>query len=311
MDNLILSLNIILPLFVLMAVGYLARRLKMLDDKTIRVMNNLVFRLFLPILLCKNIMDSTEGNISGGVFIFAGVGVVALYLLLFLIIPLIEKDNTKRGVMIQAIGRSNYALFGIPLVQSIFPGADTSIASLLVAITIPLYNVLSVIALEVYRGGKTDVGKIIKNIVTNPLIIGSIIGIILLKTKLPLAPFITTSIGNLAQIASPLALFMLGAFFEFSKVGHNARQLTICVIGKLVISPLIFLSLAVWLGFRGPELASLMVVFGAPTAVNSFTMAQQMGGDEELAGQQVVFSSALSTITVFLFVFAAKSFNLF
>lgn len=312
MENILFSANMVLPLFLLMGVGFLARKLHMLNEVTVNAINNLVFHIFLPILLCKNIMNANmDAFADGHAFWYIAIATIVLFLLLFMIIPRIEKDRRKCGVLIQAIGRSNYAFFGVPLILSIFPDSDCSIASLLVAVTIPIYNIMSVIALVVFGEGKSAFKPVLKKILTNPLIIGCAIGLILLKLSLPIPVAINRAISDLAQIAAPLALFSLGGSFEFAKIGTNFKQLTIGVMGKLVLSPLIFLSIAVFLGFRKVELASIMVAFAAPTAVNSYTMAQQMNGDAELAAQQVVMSTAFSLFTNFLIIFLFKQFGYF
>ncbi len=336
-ENFLFSVNTVLPLLLLMSVGFLCRRLHMMDDTFIRQGNNLVFRVFLPILLCKNIMDAgTADGSTGNVFLYVSITVAALFLLLFLVIPLIEKDNRKRGVLIQGIGRSNYALFGIPLVSLLFPNEDVSIASLLVLITVPLFNILSTIALEVFnennrisgttaadsinqpvsgKGGSvsgkhSQVLHIVRGILLNPLIIGSAIGFLLLKLNFTFPSVIGSVVSQLSRVATPLALFLLGGSFEFSKVSGNVRQLVIGVFGKLVFSPLIFVTLAALLGFRGPALAAILITFASPSAASSYTMAQQMGGDSELAAEQIVFSSLFSIATVFLFILVLKTLNL-
>lgn len=324
LNNLLFSVNTVLPLLIMMLVGFFCRRLKMMDDTLIKQGNNIVFRVFLPILICKNIYEAEKGDGSAvKAFLFVGLSVTALFLLLFLIIPLIEKDNRKRGVLIQGIGRSNYALFGIPLVTLLFPNDDVSIASLLVLITIPLFNALSTIALQVYdlpdelrqnndgtansQRRKKTVLHILKGIAKNPLIISSVIGMIILQFNIPLPAAITNVATQFSRVATPLALFLLGGSFEFSKVSSNLRQLGIGVIGKLIVSPLIFVTLAALLGFRGPALAAILITFASPTAASSYTMAHQMGGDSELAAEQIVFSTVFSILTVFLFIFVLKS----
>ena len=312
MQNFLLTAEIILPLFLVMAAGYLCRWLKLFDEKNHRVMNNLVFRVFLPVLLMNNIRNASVSVLSSWpIFVYATVGVVAVFGLAWLIIPLVEKDDRKRGVMIQAIGRGNYALFGIPLITSMFPGEDVSLASVLLLIVIPLFNGLSVVVLEVYSGRSVNVKGILKGIVTNPLILSSVLGFVLLFTGVKLPGFLDEAINDIAGVASPFALFLLGGAITFSKIKGNLKQLIICVAGKLVLSPLLFLGIGVLLGFRGVELACLLIVFGAPTATSSFTMAQQMGGDGELAAEQVVFSTALSIATVFVFIFAGMQLGLF
>lgn len=310
MENFITTANAVLPLFLLMALGYFIRRTPLMDEHTHQMMNKLIFKLFLPILLFKNISTSRMDALSGSwVFLFAIIAETAVFLILFAVVPLIEKENSRRGVLIQAMGRSNYALFGLPLVEILFPGQDTAVASILVAISVPIFNVMSVIALEVYRGGKINVGKILRGIVTNPLIISCALGFVWMMTGLTMPQFLQSAINDAAKIATPLSLFVLGGAFEFSRVQCNLRPLVIGTLGKLVIVPLVGLTVTVLCGFRGMELAAMGVAFMAPCAVSSYPMAQQMGGDGELAGQLVVFTTAFSMFTVFGFMFALKSFG--
>ena len=310
MENLILSVNVVLPLFLLMAAGYITKHLKLYDKQSHTVMNRLVFRLFLPMLLFKNIYQTNlNTEFNGKVFIFAVVSVLLMFGLLFTVIPLIEKDNRRRGVLIQGIGRSNFVIFGMPMAETLC-GGNMATTSLLVAIVVPMFNVLSVIALEVFRGGKIDVKKILLGIVKNPLIIASLLGFIFLLAGIRLPAPIEKAVVDLAGIATPFALFLLGGALEFSRVGGNLRPLLIGVTGRLIVMPAIFITAAVLLGFRDVELVSMMVLFMAPSAVSSYTMAQQMGGDGELAGQQVVFTTAFSIFTIFLIVLLVKNLGL-
>ena len=307
MENFVLTANAVLPLFLIMALGYGIRRTPLMDDHTHQMMNKLIFKLFLPILLFKNISTSDLNALSGSwVYLYALVSELAIFLILFIIVPLIEKENRRRGVLIQAMGRANYALFGLPLVGLLYPGEDVAVASMLVAVSIPVFNVMSVVALEVYRGGKVDVKKILKGIVTNPLIISCALGFIWLVSGLRFPQFVQTAVNDVAKIATPLSLFVLGGAFEFS----SFAGVLIGTLGKLVIVPLVALTAAALFGFRGMELASLGVAYMAPCAVSSYPMAQQMGADGELAGELVVFTTALSIFTVFGFMYAMKSMGL-
>ena len=307
MENFVVTVNAVLPLFLIMALGYGIRRTPLMDDHTHQMMNKLIFKLFLPILLFKNVSTSNLNALSGSwVYLYAFISQVAVFLILFAVVPLIEKENKRRGVLIQAMGRSNYALFGLSLVTLLFPGQDTAVASLLVAVNIPVYNVMSVIALETSRGGSVNIKKILRGIVTNPLIISCALGMIVLLSGLKFPTFIQTAINDTAKIATPLALFILGGAFKFTSVKSHMRPLLIGTIGRLIIVPLVGLTVSVLLGFRGVELASLGVSYMAPCAVASYPMAQQMGGDGELAGELVVFTTALSVFTVFGFMYALK-----
>lgn len=311
MQNLILSLEIVLPLFIVILVGYLCRQAKLITQDLARQMNGLVFRVFLPVQLCKNIYQSSlESLLNPGVFAFAGVGILIMFLVLIILVPRIEPDKRKCGAMIQAVFRGNYAYFGIPLVQAIFPELDTSVASLLVVIVVPMFNMLAVVDLELFRGGHANPIQIIKKIFANPLILGSLAGLVILLTGIKIPAILQTPIDDLGKISTPLALFLLGASIDFSKTGAHMKQLGFCVLGKLVVCPLIFVTLAALLGMRNVELACMLIVFGAPTAVNSAIMAQQMGSDGDLATEAVVFTTAFSALTVFLFIFVLKTIGL-
>lgn len=265
MDNFITTVNAVLPLFLIMALGYGIRRTPLMDEHTHQKMNKLIFQLFLPILLFKNISTSSLDALSGSwVFVFGFVSEMALFLILFAVVPLIEKENRRRGVLIQALGRSNYALFGLPLVGLLYPGEDIAVASMLVAISIPVFNVMSVVALETWRGGKLNVLKILRGIVTNPLIIGCALGFVWLVTGIQLPQFLQTAIDDTSSIATPLSLFVLGGAFEFSRVRCNMRPLLIGTIGRLIVVPVVGITATVLMGFRGMELYAMCVAFMAP-----------------------------------------------
>lgn len=311
MENLILSFNIILPLFLCIALGYFLRRIKLLSDETVQALNKLTFKVFLPVYLFNNVYSTNLSQAwNGKLVLFSVLGVVGLFLLLLLVIPLLEKDPKKRGVMIQGIFRSNFALFGLPLAISLCGEEKSGPTALLVALIVPVYNVLAVLALEIYRGGKPNILKILKGIVTNPLIIASLIGVILNILPFSLPESIVKACSDIGKVATPLSLVALGGSFVISEVRKNLRPLLIVLLGKLIISPLLLVAIAVLLGFRDETLVPVMIMFGAPIAVSSYPMAQQMDGDGELAGQLVVLSSALCILTIFLWIFALKQLGL-
>ena len=311
MENLILSFNIILPLFLCIALGYFLRRIKLLSDETVQALNKLTFKVFLPVYLFNTVYSTNLSQAwNGKLVLFSVLGVVGLFLLLLLVIPLLEKDPKKRGVMIQGIFRSNFALFGLPLAISLCGEEKSGPTALLVALIVPVYNVLAVLALEIYRGGKPNILKILKGIVTNPLIIASLIGVILNVLPFSLPESIVKACSDIGKVATPLSLVALGGSFVISEVRKNLRPLLIVLLGKLIISPLLLVAIAVLLGFRDETLVPVMIMFGAPIAVSSYPMAQQMDGDGELAGQLVVLSSALCILTIFLWIFALKQLGL-
>ncbi len=311
MENLILSLNVVLPLFLTMSLGYLLKQLNMFDDNTLDIMNNVTFKSFLPLLLFYNIYKTDlKGSFNLNLIVFALICVVSLYLVLYLIVPLIEKDNKKRGALLQGLFRSNFVIFGIPVTESLFGSEKVGVTALLIAVVVPLFNILSVIALETFRGKKPDFKKILKGIIKNPLIIASCIGILSLLLNIKLPSSIEKTISDISKIATPLSLILLGASFKFNEIRKYIKQTSIAVIGKTLLIPSIMLPICVMLGYRDVELATLMIIFAAPTAISSFTMAQQMDSDSDLAGQIVVFTSGFCVITVFIWIFILKQMNL-
>lgn len=307
MENLVISLNVVLPLFLLIALGYVLKKFGMYDVVTLKTMNKLVFKVFLPVYLFHSIYSTDLSAVFDiKVILFAGVGLLLWFLLLICIVPLLEKDNAKRGVMVQAMFRSNFVLFGLPVAISLCGEDRIGTTSLLLGIIIPIYNVLAVITLELFRGGRPSVKKILIGIMTNPLIIASVLGVGAYIWKIDLPYAIEKTVVDIGKVATPLSLMALGGEFRFCKIKGDIKQLMISVVGKLVISPLFMVTAGIFLGFRNEILVPILLMSGAPTAVSSYTMAQQMGGDGELAGEIVVFTTGISIVTIFLWVFILK-----
>lgn len=311
MENIILSINVVLPLFLTISLGYLSKQINLIDGHTLKVMNKITFKIFLPVLLFYNIYKTDLSNIiSAKLFVFSFVSLTLLCFILCLIIPFVEKDNRKRGVLVQALFRSNFILFALPVLASLFGENQIGVPTLMLALVVPLINFLAVICLEIFRGEKLNYKRMVVGIITNPLIIASTIGLILLALGMKLPTVIEKTTSDLARIATPLALFILGGTFKFEGIKGYTKQLLIAIIGSLVVIPAIFVVIAISLGFQGIELATIMIMFAAPTAVSSFTMAEQMGADGDLAGRIVVLTTAFSIFTIFFWVFLLKQFAL-
>ncbi|MBR2948919.1 MAG: AEC family transporter [Lachnospiraceae bacterium] len=307
MENLIISFNVVLPLFICIALGYFLRRINMYDEPTLKKLNKLCFKVFLPIYLFNNVYTTNLADaFDAKLLLFAVAAILVLFAVLFWLIPKLEKEPSRCGVIVQGIFRSNFALFGLPVAISLCGEEKAGPTSLLVGIIVPVFNVLAVVTLETFRGGKPSVRKIAKGIATNPLIIASLAGILCNLAGLNLPSAVEKSITDLGRVATPLSLVALGGDFKFGRIKGYAKQLLIAVGGKLVLSPLLMITAGVLLGFRNEMLVPILIMFGAPTAVSSYPMAQQMGGDGELAGQIVVFTSGLAILTIFVWIFVLK-----
>ncbi|MBQ3022083.1 MAG: AEC family transporter [Clostridia bacterium] len=311
MENLIISFKVVAPLLILMLLGAFLLRIHIFDTATVKKMNGAVFRVFLPVLIFNNIYNSSIDdvkNITTALYIV--VIVITMFLFSMLYVVLTEKDNKKRGVMVQGICRSNFVIFGLPICMSVCGGGVMGKVAVAVAIVVPVLNIFAVLSLEIFRGGKPNIKKILKGIITNPLIIASIIGIIVLVSGIKLPSIIENAVSDISKIATPLALVLLGASVNFCTVRGNLKQLITVIAGKLIVMPLVGFTIAAMLGIRGSDMALLIAAFASPTAVSSYPMAIEMGGDGDLAAQIVAFSTAICIITVFMWVFILKQLGL-
>ena len=311
MENFILSFNVVTPLFIIMSLGYYLKYIKLLDKQTLNVMNSVCFKVFLPILLFFNIYQSdVKSSFNINLITFSVSSIVILFVVLCFLIPKIEKDNKKRGVMIQGIFRSNFVIFGMPIATSIYGEGNIGTTALLIAVIVPLFNLLSVISLELFRDGEINLKKILKGIITNPLIIASAIGILFVTLNITLPTFIEKSVSDIAKIATPLSLILRGGSFSFSHIKEYLNHTIIIVFNKLIFVPLIFIPIAIKLGFRGIELLTILLIFAAPVAVSTFQMSKQMDGDSTLAEQSIVFTCLFCIPTVFLWILTLKQLSL-
>ena len=313
MECIILAFKVVLPIMVYVTIGYILRLLKFFDEKSLKTVNNLVFKVFLPCLLFYNIYTTQIDKILDfDLIVYAVCFVSILFLLLMIFVPVFVKDNSKRGVIIQGIFRSNFVLFGMPVTISLMGEGNGGLTSIAIAFIVPLYNILAVICLETFRKNKINIFTVLKGIVKNPLIISSVLGILFLSFGIRLPVVLSDVVRDLSRVATPLALIGLGASFTFRSVKNNLGYLSAIVLMKLIVLPVTAISISAYVfGFRGAAIVTLISVFASPTAVSSFTMAQSMGGDSDLAAQTVVFTSVFSIITVFAVVAVTKFLGLY
>ena len=315
LQNMTAALNAVLPSFVIIAVGMLVRRKGLVGETALNQFNSVAFRVFLATQLFKNVYDSSvEESFDAGLAVFMLAAVLLVTLLTALVVNRLEPLRERRGVMIQGIFRSNFVLLSLPLMQSLFGDAGSGMVSLMIALVVPLFNVLAVVMLETYAGKeKTDPKKILRGIVKNPLIDATMLSLLVKLSGLDLyrVSAIKSVLSSVAGAATPLCLFILGASFSLGGLKGAARSLWITVAGRLVAVPVVTIAAAALLGFRGPALGVIMVCFGAPTAVSSYNMAREIGGDADLAAGIVVVTTALSCLTLFCWIVLLKTLGLF
>ena len=303
----------VLPLFLMIFVGYFLRLIHAFSEQFFNQLTRFCFRVGMPCLMFDNIYN---GNLQAGAYLpmilFGVLGVSGLALLGFLIVPHAVKDPKKKGVMIQNLFRSNFFFFGIPMITNLFGKEHVGPAIMMVAFLVPAFNLLSAVILSCFQeheGTKgLDLKAILKSIFTNPIILGAIVGFVFVLCRIPLFAFINQTVSDIADITTPIALISLGGTFQFLRAKHNRNYIVHGVIDKLFLVPALMLTLAVLLGFRGSQLATFLALFGAPGAVAGFIMAKEADADGELAGQLIVFTTAAAFISLVFFIFLLKTF---
>lgn len=317
MDALLFALNAVLPIILVTLLGYVLKRVGLMSEDFSKQANKLVFRVFVPILLFMNVYKIKGiGDVNLGFVAYAVAAVGIIYAVAVPAVMLFVKDNAKRGTLIQGVFRSNYAIIGISLAESLFGSEGSAIASVLSAVVIPLYNILAVITLSVFssREKKVTVRSVLMGILKNPLIEGVVLGLAALGIRavfvhysigfrLSDISFLYSALSSVAAIATPLALLVLGAQFEFSSLKGSVRELSFGVAARCVAVPFLGIGGA-YLLFRdvffGAEFAAFVAAFASPVAVTTVPMAQEMGADARLAGQLVIVTTIGSCLTVFI-----------
>ena len=324
MDSLIFALGAVAPIVLMVVIGYILKRLNFMNERFSKEANRLVFRIFMPVMLFVKIYSMSDlKSIDLG---FVGYAVVAVIAVFFLSIPasiIAARKKNRRGVLIQATVRSGYSLIGIPLAESLCGAAGATAATIVSAAVIPIFNVLAVISLVAIGNDgekKPSVKSIIRDIVTNPLILGIATALVCVVIRSVFVQFdisfrlsnigpLMTVLNYLANLAIPLALLVLGAQFEFSAVAALKREIIFGTVARTVVVPMLTIGVAYFCfegRFNAAQMATFVALFATPVAVPSVPMVQEMGGDVTLAGQLVVWSTLVSAFTVFAVTFLLR-----
>ena len=278
MQALSIAFHAIVPLFLIIAVGYAVKRLGWIGPEEVRRFNKVTFYTFMPVMLFYNIYTSDFSQAVRLPYVLLVVGAaLSMVLIATVVTLLVEKTPQRRGGMIQAAFRSNFVLLGLPIAMELLPGGNLGVTALMIAIVVPIFNILSVIILEYFRGGTPKLKEVLLAVAKNPLIIGSLAGLLVQALHVSLPDVLVSFAGKMNSAATPLILLLLGASFEARKLSDYKKELAVCVGLRLVIFPGAILTLAMLLGIRNTEFVTLLAMCAAPTAVNSFNMAQQLG----------------------------------
>lgn len=313
MKDLLFSANVIVPIFLLIMLGYVLTRLKLWNENFLKIANDVCFKVLLPVLLFYNVASADIFEVfNGKLILYVCLCACTLCGILFLIVPLFIKEKKSRGVMIQGTFRSNFLLFGVPLGLSIGGESGATLAAVVAAFYVPVINMLSVISLYAFSDSKSkNLKSALLGIIKNPLIIGGVSGLLfslvrnLIGFELP--TMIDTTLVNIKSTATPFAFLILGGDLKFDNMLRNIKKSSIAVLGKIVLIPAIMLPVSALLGFDKLSMAILIAVFATPNAVSSYAMARNYEADHELAGEIITLGTLISIFTIFVFITISKS----
>jgi hypothetical protein len=338
MENLVFSLNATAPIFALMVLGYLFRKIGLIDEKAAGWMNKFVFKIALPVLVFKDLASQDFAGTWNGQFVLfcflvtsISIAVIALFS------KVVVKDRGKRGEFIQSSYRSSAALLGIAFIHNIYGDAASGMGPLMILGSVPLYNIFAVIVLMLTAddsdkkkstenefaksdmagkeamAGKTSQGqsallkKTLYGIVTNPIILGIAIGLLWSLLRIPQPKIFQTIVTNISALATPLGLMSMGATFEFKKAIGDIKPALVAAFIKLFALAAIFLPIAVALGFTGEQIVAILVMLGSATTVSCYIMAKSMGHEGTLSSSVIMLTTFGCSFSLTLWLFILRS----
>lgn len=329
-ETFLFAFRAVMPMLIVMALGYFVRRVGPWDKEFYRQVNKLCFRLFLPVFLFSSVYNiESLGALNWNVILFLVIAVICGAFVTMIPARWLVPRRDQRCVIVQAGFRSNQAVIGLPLSDAIGGAAAVVFSALATGIIVPLFNILGVIVLSIYNGKEGErlsLRRVLRSIITNPLVIGCLGGVlvVLIRNLLPTGadgqpvflisrdlPNLYSAMTSVSKIASPLMLFCLGAVLDFSAMRSLLRELILGVTLRLVACPLITITAAILLrrvlNLTATEFPAIISICATPVSIASEVMVQEMGGDDQLACQLVVWSSALSMFTIFVIVWLLRA----
>ena len=314
MENFIYSINVTFPIFLVMVIGYFLKQIGMLNDNFVTVANRFNFKVTLPFMLFRDIAGVDIRAVFDLKYVlFCAFVSTACFWLIWGGVKLFLKDQTMRGAFVQASFRSSAAVMGLAFIQNIY--GTSAMGPLMIVSAVPLYNIFSVIVLT-FEGenasvdGKQKIKEACIGIAKNPIILGILAGLIVGLLGIEFPTIINKTVNSVAQMATPLALITIGAGFEGRKALAKIKPTIAASLIKLVIQPLIFLPVAVWMGFGGEKMIAILIMLASPTTPSCYIMAKSMNNDGVLTASVIVTTTLLAAFTLTGWIFILKSVGL-
>ncbi len=330
-----------MPVFFTMLLGYVFHRLGFIDETFAGRINSFVFKIALPVLLFRQLATTDFISVWDGKLVLFCFLSTAAAIAACIVISKYAVRPEGRGEFIQASYRASQALLATAYVSNMYDRTET--VALMIIGSVPLYNVMAVTVLSLFPGGAensaqasggggsvsdsqasgkgrgaADKGRItpdlirstLVGIVTNPIIISILIGLLWSVFRLPYGTIFGKTVANIGQLATPLGLLGMGASLDPGKVTGELKPAAAASAIKLAGLGAAAVPAAVLLGFRNEALSTILVMMCAPTTVSSYVMAKIMGHDGTLTSNTVVITTLLSGFTLTAWIWLLKSFGL-
>ena len=313
MENLIFSLNATVPIFLTMILGFVFRKVGLMDEEFTNKANKFVFQAALPALLFSDLSQANFLDVWNGTFVAYCALTTIACIVITILISCLWKDKSIQGEFVQGAYRSSAAILGIAFIQNIY--GTSGMAPLMIIASVPLYNVMAVVVLSVFKPdqGKLDgtvLKRTLKGIVTNPIILGIVAGTLWSLLRLPFPKILDSTVGNLAKTATPLGLMAMGGSLHFGKAFSRLKASVACTFMKLIGYEALFLPLAIRCGFTKDKLVSIIIMLGSASTVTCFVMAKNMGHEGSFSSGVVLLTTLFSAFTLTFWLFLCKSLGL-
>lgn len=312
MENFIYSINVTMPIFLVMVIGYILKQIGMLNDNFVTVANKFNFKVTLPFMLFKDIAGVDIKQVFDIKYVlFCAIVSTICFWTVWGVAKLLVRDKTIRGAFVQSSFRGSAAVMGLAFIQNIY-GAS-AMGPLMIVSAVPLYNIFSVIVLTFEANDSTNIDKKAKirqagmNICKNPIILSILAGLIVGLLGIQFPTLVNKTISNVAQMATPLALITIGAGFEGRKALAKIAPTMAASTIKLVLQPLVFLPVAAWMGFSGEKMIAILIMLASPTTPSCYIMAKSMNNDEVLTASVIVTTTLMAAFTLTGWIFLLKT----
>lgn len=309
LDNLLYCMNATVPIFLLMVLGAVFRRIGFLDQALADKMNRFVFQVSLPVMLFQDLVESDFFAVWDLPFVLFCFFATLLTILIAVAVSRAVKNRSLGGEFIQVSYRSSIALLGAAFLENLYGNAGA--ASLVIIGAVPLYNVAAVVVLSLTSPSQKGLDRAalkraLKGIVTNPILLGVVVGLLWTVLRLPFPPILQKTVGSVSATATPLGLMALGACFDWKKAAGCWRPAVTATVLKLVVFAALFLPVAVALGARDDKLVAALAMLGSPTTVSCFVMARSMGHECTLTASTVMLTTFFSAFTLTLWLYLLR-----